>query len=167
MGMPRHYVVMEMRANLMKEERVALASAFSASHFRRVAKVAIGEPGEDFKKGVYDDLLKKKQAKATAAWKARKANKERKKMIDKRQKQLAAVKKANEEAAKKRIEEAKQKALEDAKKKAAEIAAKKEKEEAEKKAKEEAEKDGTEEKSMEVDQTGEAAGEEGEKNKEP
>merc|ERR1712187_72517 len=140
MGMPRHYVVMEMRANLMKEERVALASAFSASHFRRVARVAIGEPGEDFKKAVYDDLLKKKQSKATAEWQTRKKTRERKKAIDLRQKQLAEVKRQNEEAAKKRIEEAKARAIEEAKKKALELAAREAAKKAAKEAKEAAEK---------------------------
>lgn len=120
---PRNYVVMEVKSNLVAAERAETLQRFSAPHFKKIARVAMGEPKADFKQGQLDSLLKEKQEKATEAWKRKKAEVERKKQIE-------AVKKKQQEAMKKRMEEAAEKKAAAAKaaaeKKAAEAADKKE-----------------------------------------
>merc|ERR1712060_479824 len=46
----RSYVVMEVRGNLLKDERKALLDRFSASTFKAVACVIVGEPSAEFRK---------------------------------------------------------------------------------------------------------------------
>merc|ERR550534_2256685 len=119
---PRNYVVMEVRANLVEAERKALLRRFAAPHFKRTAHVVMGEPGEEFKTMQLEKLLREKQEKSDNAWRAKKADEKRKKDIEKQQKELAEMRKRAEEARKK-AEEAKkeaQKKFEEAKKKAEE-----------------------------------------------
>merc|ERR1712085_87769 len=99
---PRNYVVMEVKSNLIAEERKEVVRRFSAKMFKTTAHVVMGEPNEEFKKMQLDKLLKEKQEKETAAWKAKKAEKEKKKQLELRQKQLAEVKKKAEEERKKK-----------------------------------------------------------------
>merc|ERR1712232_1432909 len=151
---PRHYVVMEVKGNLLKDDRAQLLGKFAHPWFRRVAKVAIGEPSDNYKSRIYGELLKAKKVKVVEEWKKKKLEFERKMVIKKKQKeqvakqkQLAAAKKkreleikrkAEEEAKKGREEEAKRKAEEEemARLKAEEEARNKEKEEKDKAAEE-------------------------------
>merc|ERR1719210_1166803 len=142
---PRHYIIMEVKSNLVAAERKEVLARFSAPHFKRIAHVVMGEPNEAYKQKQLDKLLNEKQEKANAEWKAKKAEEERKKQVEARQKQLAEMRKKAEEQRKKAVEEAKRKREEEAKKK-----------EAEKKAKEAAEKK----------EKGEEAGDEAEKKEE-
>lgn len=156
---PRHYVVMEVRGNLMKSVRKDTLKRFKSAHYRRTAKVVVGEPDKDYRKKVLDLALKAKQDKVNADWKAKKAERERKKQIAIKQKQLAVARKAADEAAAKKkaeAEERKKKLAEEtaAKKKAA---AEAKEAEAKKKAEEEAEK-----KKAEEAEAGEEKKEEGE-----
>merc|ERR1712039_1061566 len=127
---PRHYVVMEVKQNLVASDR-----AENLKHFNKIAKVMMGEPKSDYKARVHVDVLKDKQQKSDAEWRKKKAEKERKKAAVKRQKELEAKKAAAAEEAKKRKEaaEAKRKELLE-KKKAAEEAKKKEAEDKKKEA---------------------------------
>merc|ERR1712194_153362 len=75
---PRDYVLLEVKANLVAEERRQALRQFSSKNFRKVAHVVMGEPNEEFKQLKIDRLLVEKQEKAVAAWKARKDAKEKK-----------------------------------------------------------------------------------------
>merc|ERR1712039_691556 len=128
---PRNYVIMEVKANLIKEARAELLDRFSAPHFKTVATVVMGNPSDEYKEKKLSKVLEEKQAKANTEWKAKKAEEERKKQVALRQKQLADMRK--------KAEEQRKKVLEEAKKKREAEAAKKEKEK-KKKLKEEAKK---------------------------
>merc|ERR1712087_609663 len=124
---PRHYVVMEVKENLVASDRAENLKRFNMPHFKKIAKVMMGEPKSDYKARVHVDVLKDKQQKSDAEWRKKKAEKERKKAAAKRLKEIEAKKAAAAEEAKKRKEaaEAKRKELAE-KKKAAEEAKKKE-----------------------------------------
>merc|ERR1712039_719177 len=133
---PRHYIVMEVKENLVADDRKANLQRFSLPHFKKIAKVMMGEPAAEYKEKVYAQMLVDKQNKSDREFKQAKIEKQRKKQIAKRQKELkkkqeaaaAEAKKKQEAAAaeaKKRREEAeaKRKAiLEAAAKKRAEAA---------------------------------------------
>merc|ERR1712194_710192 len=112
---PRNYVLLEVKANLVAEERRQALRQFSSKNFRKVAHVVMGEPNEEFKQLKIDRLLVEKQEKAVAAWKARKDAKEKKKQAEQRQAALVAIRKKTGEDRKKKAEEAKKK-IEEAKK---------------------------------------------------
>merc|ERR1712196_435878 len=114
---PRNYVVMEVKENLLASDRKNNLKRFSNPAYKKVARVIMGEPKDDFKKAIHSRILKEKQAKAEGEWKQRKAEKERKKAVAARQKQLEQMKKVAEEK-KKAAAEAAKKAAEEAKKKA-------------------------------------------------
>jgi len=152
---PRNYVIMEVKSNLVATERSDVLRRFSAPHFKKVGHVVMGEPSEEFKQVQLDKLVKEKQDKADIAWRAKKAEEKRKKEIEKRQKQLTEMRKQADEARKKAAEEAKKKA-EEAKKKAEEV---KRKAEAKKKAEE------AKDEKMEVDEAKEEVKEEEEEKK--
>merc|ERR1712087_155692 len=124
---PRHYVVMEVKQNLIASERTESLKRFDLPHFRKIAKVMMGEPKIDYKERVHVQVLQDKQQRAERDWRLKKAEIERKKQAAKRLKEIEAKKAAAAEEAKKRREaaEAKRKELAE-KKKAAEEAKKKE-----------------------------------------
>eukprot|EP00932_Pfiesteria_piscicida_P020868 SRR837773.7669.p1 GENE.SRR837773.7669~~SRR837773.7669.p1 ORF type:complete len:516 (+),score=109.15 SRR837773.7669:139-1548(+) len=104
---PRNYIVMEVKGNLIESERAEVLQRFSSPHFKKVAHVVMGEPDAEFKKMQLDKLLKEKQEKADVSWKSKKAEDKRKQEMEKRQKQLAEMKKKADEARKKAAEDAK------------------------------------------------------------
>merc|ERR1712176_473255 len=83
---PRHYVVMEVKNNLVEADRAANLKAFPSRHFKKVAHVVMGEPSTAHKDLVKDKLLKAKQLKLDAMLKATQAEKARKKIIAQQQK---------------------------------------------------------------------------------
>ncbi|CAE7238445.1 Hnrnpu [Symbiodinium necroappetens] len=85
---PRNYVVMEVKSNLIKEEREQLIKRFADSCYKTVAQVVMGEPPADFKDKVHKELLAEKQEKVTQEWKKRKAEREQERIARKRQKEL-------------------------------------------------------------------------------
>merc|ERR1712194_692488 len=114
----RNYVVMEVRGNLLKSEREELAKRFDRPHFKRVAKVLLGEPDKAFTKKTHELLLQDKQAASDKTFQAQKLEEKRKKQFERRQKELAKAKKVAEKtklkaaaaakkAAEKRVEEIK------------------------------------------------------------
>merc|ERR1712194_440691 len=130
---PRNYVLMEVKQNLLASDRKENLKVFKKAHFRQVAQVMMGEPATDFKAKVHAKLLELKQLKANNEWKNKKAEHERKRAIAKRQRELKEKQAKAAEEAKKRKEafEAKKKEAEDKKKEEAED--KKKEEEAKKK----------------------------------
>merc|ERR1712032_1307781 len=45
----RHYIVMQLRSNLIKDERTALIKKFNGGLFKKIAHVQVGEPTLEFK----------------------------------------------------------------------------------------------------------------------
>lgn len=131
---PRNYVVMEVKENLTKADRLANLKRFNNPAYKKVAKIVMGEPNDEYKKVVHARILKEKKVKAETEWKAKKAEKERKKALAAKQKQLADMRKKAEEQRKKAEAEKKAKAAEAAKKKKEEEEKKKKEAEAKKKA---------------------------------
>merc|ERR1711904_371131 len=115
---------MEVKENLTKADRLANLKRFNNPAYKKVAKIVMGEPNDEYKKVVHARILKEKKEKAETEWKAKKAEKERKKALAAKQKQLADMRKKAEEqrkkaeAEKKKEEEEKKKKEAEAKKKA-------------------------------------------------
>merc|ERR1712039_424168 len=103
---PRHYVVMEVKQNLIASERTESLKRFDMPHFRKIAKVMMGEPKSDYKERVHVQVLQDKQQRSDREWRQKKAEIERKKQAAKRQKEIEAKKAAAAEEAKKRKKEA-------------------------------------------------------------
>merc|ERR1712107_295352 len=82
---PRHYVVREVKQNLIETDRKEMLKRFSLPHFKKTALVVMGEPSPEHKKKVQRRILLDKQAKAESDWKVRKAEKERAKQLAQRQ----------------------------------------------------------------------------------
>lgn len=99
---PRNYVVMEVKSNLVKEERMETLKRFNTPNFKKVALVVMGEPDIQFKQKSYTALLVEKQARLDTEWKAKKA-------AAKRQKELQEMRRKADEQRKKKLEEAKKK----------------------------------------------------------
>lgn len=90
---PRNYVVMEVRSNLLQADRKALMSRFSPAVYERTAKVVLGEPPEDMKEKAHVALLAEKQERLEGEWKASQAEKERKRQLAEKQKALSEQRK--------------------------------------------------------------------------
>merc|ERR1712217_659275 len=127
----RNYVVMELKGNLIKEERETLIKKFSPALFKRVAQVVVGEPTLEFKKKVHEITLQQKQEASDKEFKVKQDQEKLKHKAEKDRKiaEKAAKKKAAEE---KKAAEAAKKAAEKEAKKAAKKAAKEAKEAADK-----------------------------------
>merc|ERR1712100_409445 len=93
----RNYVVMEVKSNLVAEERKAMLRKFSSSSFKRVAHVVMGEPTQDHVKLVHERMLKDKQDAENNAFKVRKLERERQRIMKEKTKAAMAAKKAAEE----------------------------------------------------------------------
>lgn len=153
----RNYVVMEVKSNLIADERKAILKRYSAPCYKKVAHVVIGTPKPDFKKVVLAKLLEAKQEKADAEWHVKKAEQDRLKQTKKRQKEMAKLQKEAEAKRQKLMQEFKKRQEEEAKKKAEEEAKKKaeagEAEAMEVETKEEDAKQEVKEEEMKVEQT--------------
>merc|ERR1712151_1233772 len=86
-----------------------MGQRFNLPHFKRIAHVVMGEPKGDFKERVHQKLLDAKQLENNDAWKRKKGELERKKVIKEQRKAAAAKKKQMEEAQAKIREEANKK----------------------------------------------------------
>lgn len=130
---PRNFIVMEVKGNLVKEDRTALLPLWSSPAFKPIAQIVVGEPTSAFKKLSQEKLLKDKQVASDNAWRAQKLEEQRKKAIEKQQRDAERAKrKAEKEERKKQRELKKQAILErkaakeaEAKRKAEEAAARK------------------------------------------
>merc|ERR1712203_1048270 len=87
--------------NLLSVERKKALAMFPSHSFKRICKVRMGEPDEEFKASVQETILKGKKAKAEAEAKRKRQERERKKADELRKKKAETAKKAKEEAAKK------------------------------------------------------------------
>jgi len=115
--MPRHYVVMEVKQNLVADERKANLQRFNLPHFKKVAHVIMGDPSKDFQAKVHKKMLDDKQEEEDRKWKLKKLEMERKRAIKERQ---AAVEKARKQEELNRKAEEEEKAKVEAEAKPAE-----------------------------------------------
>jgi len=115
----RNFVVMEIKDNLLKQERMENLKGFAIPHFKRVARVMVGEPEKGYKELLLKAKLQEKQEKSDADFESKKQERARKKLIELRQKQVERARKKTERI-KKRMEEQKKKQEEAEKKAAAE-----------------------------------------------
>lgn len=103
--MPRNYLVMEVKSNLIADERKECLKKFNYPCYKKVAHVVMGKPNAEFKEMVHSKILKEKQTKADNTWKAeakkREIEKKRREAEKKRKAEIEAKKKAKEEAEKK------------------------------------------------------------------
>jgi len=102
----RNLVVMEVKGNLLKDERARLLKPFNLPHLRRVAQVMVGDPERSFKERMQAAMLREKQEAANIAFKLQQAEAAQKRLLAKRQRQLekeqqrlAKKQKLDEEAA--------------------------------------------------------------------
>merc|ERR1712048_428188 len=99
-------VVMEIKGNLLKDERTSLLAKFSSTTFKKIAQVNVGEPTIEYKRRVQDLVLAAKQKISDEkflhelAQEKAKKKKEKEQKEAERQKQLAE-KKAERERKKK------------------------------------------------------------------
>merc|ERR1712048_214029 len=147
-AVPRHYVIMEVKKNLVSADRKINAKRFSARNFKRIAHVVMGEPSQAHKDLVKKKVLAEKQAKLDAEHKAKLAEKQKKKIQALREKELQERRRKADEAKKalleKRKEEKEKKKAEEEekeKKKAEESEQPKEAEEGKQEEKEETKKE--------------------------
>jgi len=124
---PRNYVIMEVKSNLIAAERQAILKKFNYPCFKRVARVVMGEPSKEFKGIVQNKILKDKQSKSDQDHKRKQAEALRKKAQEKKAKEIAKQRKESEKKRKAILAEKKKK--DDEAKKAKEGGDKKEGEE--------------------------------------
>mmetsp|Transcript_90690 Transcript_90690/g.219989 ORF Transcript_90690/g.219989 Transcript_90690/m.219989 type:complete len:524 (-) Transcript_90690:408-1979(-) len=125
----RDYVVMEVKSNLLKDERKEAAARWAGSGFKRTAAVLVGEPPQPLKKRCQEMMLQAKQETVTAEWQTKQAEEKKRKILEKRQRQLERERKKAERAAKRKQEQLRRKAEAEAAAKAGEPAPEEKKEE--------------------------------------
>ncbi|CAE7497069.1 Ech1, partial [Symbiodinium natans] len=83
----RDILFLEVRNNLLKEERVQAVTRFRLPHFKRVAKVLLGQPSADYLEHVYEQLRKEKQEKADADFELQRQQATQQKLLEMQEKQ--------------------------------------------------------------------------------
>merc|ERR1712232_268563 len=106
----RNYVVMEVRGNLIAEEREKVLKKFPASCFRKMALVQIGDPDAAFKKKTREVILQRKQEKSDKDFRTGIENEKRKRETARKKRQTEILRKRGEKEAKKKLKEARKKA---------------------------------------------------------
>eukprot|EP00931_Biecheleriopsis_adriatica_P085223 TRINITY_DN5953_c0_g1_i1.p1 TRINITY_DN5953_c0_g1~~TRINITY_DN5953_c0_g1_i1.p1 ORF type:complete len:943 (-),score=265.24 TRINITY_DN5953_c0_g1_i1:43-2871(-) len=87
----RHYVVMEVRGNLLQEDRRRMAERWAG--FKRIAMVVVGNPPSSFKQSSQELMLKMKQESSDATFRTQMLQQKQKREIERRQKKLEFEKK--------------------------------------------------------------------------
>mmetsp|Transcript_22045 Transcript_22045/g.48166 ORF Transcript_22045/g.48166 Transcript_22045/m.48166 type:complete len:841 (-) Transcript_22045:70-2592(-) len=100
---PRNYVVMELKSNLVEEDRKQLLAKFDSETFTKTAMVIVGDPPADFKKRVTELNLKQKQEISDRLFKAKKHEEAMKRLAEKRKKDAEKLKKKQLKEAQKKI----------------------------------------------------------------
>merc|ERR1712187_1016183 len=68
---PRNYVLMEVKENLVAADRAKALQRFAPSTFKRSASVQMGEPSVEYRELQHELILKAKQEKANLEWKSK------------------------------------------------------------------------------------------------
>lgn len=108
----RNYVVMEVKGNLMKDDRKPLLDRFNAPVFKKIACIVVGEPSVDFKKHSQKLILQQKQEASDKQFHAKQLEEKRNKIMEQKQKEMDKLKKKAEKEKKQKEREAKKKAAE-------------------------------------------------------
>merc|ERR1740130_1480524 len=95
---PRNFVIMEVKGNLIKDERAKALAKFKSPVYKTVADVILNQPSADFKKIVHTKTLAAKQNKADQEAKS-------KFLVEKREWQVRKKTKENDKAKKKQQKE--------------------------------------------------------------
>merc|ERR1712107_583690 len=95
----RNFVVMQVKGNLLADERKSALARFPSQYFKRICRVTMGDPSADFTAWVHQKLLAEKQVLAENEAKKKRAEQVRKKAEAERKKKVEAAKKARELAA--------------------------------------------------------------------
>jgi len=101
----RNYIVAELKANLVAEDRAKELAKFSSHDFTRKAVVMMGEPAKEYKDFVHSIILSEKKRKAEAEQKRKAQEEERKRMLELKKQKAEEAKKAREAAQKKKAGE--------------------------------------------------------------
>lgn len=94
--LPRNFIIPEVKANLTAEERSSILARFPGHCYKKVAKVMLGEPPQDYKTFIQQALLKEKKEAAEAELARKKEEAARKKAQEEQRK----ARQKKEEAAK-------------------------------------------------------------------
>merc|ERR1712226_529293 len=84
----RNYVVMEVRSNVVKDERATLLQRFSSDTFKKVAHVQLGEPNKEFKAKTQEVTLAQKQKASDIEFRRKQAQEKQKKAAEKKAKEV-------------------------------------------------------------------------------
>jgi len=106
----RNFVVPELKANLLADERKEALSKFILPTFKKTAAVIVGEPTSEYKAKVQELILAEKKSKAEVEKKRKVAEEERKRALDEKKKKAEEARKA---AKRKRDGEAEEEAKEE------------------------------------------------------
>merc|ERR1712217_452890 len=79
----RNYVLLDVKANLVPDERKALFAKWKASGFKRTAAVMMGEPPKAFINRSQELILKQKQAAADVEFRKKQDEEKRKRQLEK------------------------------------------------------------------------------------
>jgi len=101
----RDIVIMEVRGNLMKTDRMLALRPFKMPHFRRLAWVMAGQPMGDYRDHCLQVKLKEKQEKANAEFASKKADRDRKRYLEMQKRKVEKAKRKMERARLKAMEE--------------------------------------------------------------
>merc|ERR1711920_473671 len=90
----QNYVVMEVKKNLIADERKRQLEEFSSDDYKKIAVVVMGEPAAEFKARTHSAILAEKQKKAREEarkqWQVEQRNKKRKAAHDKKEENKSA-----------------------------------------------------------------------------
>lgn len=95
---PRNIIVMEVKCNLLKDERLKMMEVFPSWAFSRVARIIVGEPTAEFRKSVQHGILAERQENANKEFHAKKAIAKRQREIEKQKKKIEKERKKAEKA---------------------------------------------------------------------
>mmetsp|Transcript_105937 Transcript_105937/g.188413 ORF Transcript_105937/g.188413 Transcript_105937/m.188413 type:complete len:999 (+) Transcript_105937:5-3001(+) len=97
----RDVVYMEVRGNLIEEDRKQALTKFRLPCYKKVAKVLMGEPADDFVQFMQDKLLKEKKAKAEVDAQSKRQERARQRLLEFQKKQVEWARKKAEREKKK------------------------------------------------------------------
>jgi len=107
----RHLIIMEVKGNLTKADRIQALRPFRMPHFRRVAWLLAGQPIGAYRDHILDVALQEKREKALQEVKARNEERERIRQLELRRKEVERAKRKTDRL-KKRMEEERQRQAE-------------------------------------------------------
>merc|ERR1712151_29661 len=121
----RSYIYIEIKNNLIKEDRKMLLAKFPSAMFKKVALVSVGEPSLEFRKKVQGINLQEKQEASDRDFRVKLEEEKKKRAREKHEREVERAKKRAEKEAKKAAARAERerKKQEKADRKAAEEAA--------------------------------------------